>query len=224
MAFWLDSSRTGPGMGRFSFLGAPDGPLSHVQTYDVTRREVSVRTAAGTTRHQTTMFDFTQRTLARGVARPSLPFDFAGGYVGYVGYEVKADCGGDAAHRSPHPDATLVFTDRFIAFDHEERRVYLFALIDDTVLGAGVAEAEAWFDRVEVAVAAVPPPAEPALETTPPAEPDLGTTPPAAAPQPVADRASYRDDIAACLDELAAGESYEICLTSRVRSHPLRVA
>ena len=35
-------------------------------------------------------------------------------------------------HRSPLPDAALVFCDRLIAFDHDERRVHLLALADAT--------------------------------------------------------------------------------------------
>jgi phosphoesterase RecJ-like protein len=31
---WLDSSRVEPGLARFSFMGAPDGPLGQVVRYD----------------------------------------------------------------------------------------------------------------------------------------------------------------------------------------------
>ena len=39
------------------------------------------------------------------VTVPALPCDFALGWVGYLGYELKAQCGGDRAHRarSAHP-------------------------------------------------------------------------------------------------------------------------
>ena len=59
-----------------------------------------------------------------------LPFDFNCGFVGYFGYELKADCDGDAAHRSPAPDAAFIFADRVIAFDHLERRTYLLCLVE----------------------------------------------------------------------------------------------
>lgn len=42
----------------------------------------------------------------------ALPFDFWGGYVGYLGYELKAQCGGCAAHQSELPDAALFCIDR----------------------------------------------------------------------------------------------------------------
>lgn len=41
-----------------------------------------------------------------------LPFDFWGGYVGYLGYELKAECGGDNVHQSPSPDAAMFLADR----------------------------------------------------------------------------------------------------------------
>lgn len=41
-----------------------------------------------------------------------LPFDFTGGFVGYLGYEMKAECGAIGSQISPHPDAAMFFTDR----------------------------------------------------------------------------------------------------------------
>jgi para-aminobenzoate synthetase len=46
------------------------------------------------------------------------------------GYELKADCEGDAAHRSSLPDAAFVFADRLIAFDHVERATHVLCLAD----------------------------------------------------------------------------------------------
>jgi hypothetical protein len=42
-----------------------------------------------------------------------LPFDFTGGYIGYLGYELKAECGSPGRHTSPHPDAAMFFSDRY---------------------------------------------------------------------------------------------------------------
>ena len=41
-----------------------------------------------------------------------LPFDFWGGLVGYLGYELKAESGSDAAHSSTVPDAAFFVADR----------------------------------------------------------------------------------------------------------------
>ena len=45
-------------------------------------------------------------------ARRELPFDFWGGLVGYLGYELKAESGGSAAHASDLPDAAFFLADR----------------------------------------------------------------------------------------------------------------
>src|SRR5690606_8626281 len=60
-----------------------------------------------------------------------LPFDFHGGYAGYLGYELKAESDGELAHESPVPDAAFVFADRLIAFDHEQSIAYLVCLEDE---------------------------------------------------------------------------------------------
>ena len=50
-----------------------------------------------------------------------LPFDFWGGLVGYLGYELKAECGGRQAHASPTPDAMLFLADRCACIVHPAR-------------------------------------------------------------------------------------------------------
>ena len=90
-------------------------------------------------------FDYLDDQLrARAVPAPAgLPFDFNLGYVGYLGYELKAETGGTDVHASDTPDAALLFADRALVLDHETRTSYLLAL---SIAGdaAGTAEAEAW--------------------------------------------------------------------------------
>ena len=63
----------------------------------------------------------------------SLPFDFWGGFVGYLGYELRAECGasGASAASSPLPDAAFFFADRLLALDHETGDVFCSALCVD---------------------------------------------------------------------------------------------
>ena len=196
-AFWLDSSLVG-GTARFSFLGGLDGPHGEVLTYRVGDGAVRVRRADGTVGEEAgTVFDvLAARVAPVPAAHPGLPFDFAGGYVGYLGYELKADCGGAAAHRAATPDAVWLRCDRFVAVDHVADRTYLVAADGD----------EEWLEATERALAGLRPvPGVPAARGVDPAE---------AAER---SRAEYLADVKECLGELAAGESYEICLTNRVR-------
>ena len=203
-AVWLDSSRVEPGLARFSFMGAPDGPLGQVVRYDVATRTLDIERADGREARRERVLDYCERELARLHAdAPELPFDFTCGFAGYLGYELKGDCGGRLVHRSPLPDAALVFCDRLIAFDHDQRRVHLLALED----AGGAATAEAWLGATERALEGLAPPAP----LTPP--------PPGALAFAARERRdAYLANVAACKHEIAEGESYEICLTTELRS------
>jgi para-aminobenzoate synthetase len=203
-AVWLDSARAEPGLARFSFMGAPDGPLGQVVHYDVTTRALTVERAGAREELRESILDYCDRELARlRATAPELPFDFTCGFAGYLGYELKAECGGAPVHRSPLPDAALVLCDRLIAFDHDERRVHLLALADET----GVAAAEAWLAATERELEGLPAPA--AL-----AAPVRGALPFAAREG----RGAYLANIAACLHEIVEGETYEVCLTTELHS------
>ena len=131
-AFWLDSSCTDTADGRFSFMGDASGPLARMASADVWARTVEVVSARGTDLVSDTFLNWLDGDL-RGlrVDIPDLPFDFALGWVGYLGYELKAQCGGDQVHRSAEPDAVMIFADRAVVFDHQTDITYLMALTDD---------------------------------------------------------------------------------------------
>jgi para-aminobenzoate synthetase len=212
--FWLDSSLVRPGLSRFSFLGDSSGPLSETLTYRVGDGKVTVRDAAGTRAEPGNPFDVLDRRLRERRLAPdqaALPFGFTGGYVGYLGYEMKADCGADAAHKASTPDAVWLFTDRLVAIDHEAGRTYLLAIHDGT--DRVRADASRWLDETSRRLAhlmpAVAAPADPAAPA------DLGT-PLELADYLVRDPDGYQRDVAECQRELVRGESYEICLTTRL--------
>ena len=146
--FWLDSSSPANG-GRFSFMGDASGPLSATIAYDVDAHEVTVK-AEGRPRFETSRSSTTSNASCERL-RPlanDLPFDFDCGFAGYLGYELKADCGSPNTHSSPHPDAALIFADRLIAFDHDLGHTYLLGLCD---LGTEQA-AETWLSATEASL------------------------------------------------------------------------
>ncbi|MEU6553997.1 aminodeoxychorismate synthase component I [Streptomyces sp. NPDC046915] len=211
-SFWLDSSLVEPGLSRFSFFGDDSGPLAEFVRYDVAAGRCEIERAGRPPRKVTaTVFDYLRRQLTnRQVDATGLPFDFTGGYVGYFGYETKADCGSPNRHTAQTPDACWLFADRLIAVDHEEGFTYAVCLAEDTPQAAR--EAADWLESAVAQLTFVAPDADP--QPLPgPAAPDLG----AAEPWLVRDRETYLADIEACQDELRAGTSYEVCLTNAAR-------
>jgi para-aminobenzoate synthetase len=214
--FWLDSSAVIPGLSRFSFMGDGAGPLAEYVTYDVQEGIVDVRRGEERVRIRRPFFDYLEEELRlRAIPTPTgLPFEFNLGYVGCLGYELKAETGGHAAHRARTPDAALLFADRMLAIDHLEGVSYLLALSadgDDT-------GALAWLEDASRRLVELPD-----RDGGSPG-PDgcgnglVGMTHPAASEIVHArhDRDAYLDRIGACLEEIRDGESYEVCLTNDV--------
>jgi para-aminobenzoate synthetase len=206
-AFWLDSSKIDE-RARFSFMGAPGGPLSAVVTYDIAEGVVRVDRNGVVETSEESIFDYLSREMRRlRYASDDLPFDFNCGFVGYLGYELKADCEGDAAHASSMPDAAFVLADRLIAFDHVERATYVLCVSEPD----GTEEAGRWIRETSLRLRSLPPLDAPDWERSSAERGD----------PPVAFRLSrshgqYLADIASCKQKLIDGESYEICLTNKV--------
>jgi len=133
--------------------------------------------------------------LRRAVPAPSggASAGFALGYVGWLGYELRAETMGVAVgHPSRYPDAAWLRVDRALAFDHAARRVTLLALDD----------IEGWHTTVEAALAVEPPVVEP-VETQPVETVTWAYT-----------DAQYLDMIAACQAAITEGDAYQLCLTT----------
>jgi para-aminobenzoate synthetase len=203
-AFWLDSSKAGE-RARFSFIGAPDGPLGAVVTYDVADAGLRIERAGEVEFRKESIFDYLSREMRR-LHRVSdeLPFDFNCGFAGYFGYELKADCGGSETHRSTMPDAAFVFAGRLIAFDHLERRTYVICANEP----GGDQQAACWIAETCSRLASLTAPINSEREAVGPEEPiDFRLS---------RSHAQYLDDIATCRQRLSEGETYEICLTNKI--------
>ncbi|QDY80145.1 aminodeoxychorismate synthase component I [Streptomyces qinzhouensis] len=205
--FWLDSSRTDARLGQISILGNASGPLARTAAANVSEGTVTV-TANGRTRTvHSPFFDWLEHDLGTlDTEVPDLPFEFALGWVGFLGYELKAECGGEAAHGSPDPDAVLVFADRAVVLDHRTDTTYLLALTED----GDEAAAHAWLRTTAAELARLTAPA-PA-----PCPPPTGLTGPDLRPRH--DRDSYLKLIDVCHEEIRAGETYEVCLTNMIEA------
>lgn len=216
-SFWLDSSSVIDGLSRFSFMGDGTGPLAEYVTYRVAEGTVTVRRTSGEHENVTQpFFEYLDEQLQRRatVAPQCLPFDFNLGYVGYLGYELKAESGGRPAHRAEEPDAAFLFADRMLAFDHVRRSCHLLAL--STSAAASKDDAVAWIERTARRLTELPD--EPAAIAPIPRTAWVGMTDLDAhlTLRPRHDKDAYLKRIHECLQEIREGESYEICLTNTV--------
>jgi para-aminobenzoate synthetase len=227
-AFWLDSSRLGDGA-RFSFIGNASGPLGATISYEIAAGEVTVERGGSTEVLAEPILDYLDRELRRLRPPPTdLPFDFACGFAGYFGYELKTDCLGGPSHRSAEPDAAFILADRMIAFDHELGHTYLLCLVEPDAEGESeawreerLAQAEAWIEGTAERLAGLADPSQtrqPAAAQQPPATAGPPPDPPRLDLdfRPARSRERYLEDIAACEQHLAEGESYEVCLTNTI--------
>jgi para-aminobenzoate synthetase len=225
-SFWLDSADAPTWLAQCSYMGTSAGAGERHLSYDVDTAATTIRTTAGEQIRHGSIFELLDEETKAVRAEPPIGVDrgLMGGWVGYLGYELKADCGATNVHSSDLPDAALTFANRVVAVDHARNRTHVFALVHNEVDGPKSPDMEdfsahrheragqvAWLDEAtRLAAAAIcdPPPMRP---LDPPAEPGgqvsfrVGRG-----------RAQYLADIERSQAELAAGESYEVCLTDQI--------
>ncbi|MBL9043162.1 MAG: aminodeoxychorismate synthase component I [Myxococcales bacterium] len=190
--FWLDSQSVSQGMSQFSFMGcAAQGAL-------LTYGAADVASDAGGERYLAALERALEGTFVRCV--DELPFEFHGGYIGYMSYEMKAALGAATTHRNAIPDAVWMHVDRFLAFDHQSGDVWLVAVAEPeecaSVLG--------WMDATSEALKSLP--------HSDRAEDFLGLR--AISVSMDFGREDYLAAIEHCKEKIVDGESYEVCLTN----------
>ncbi|MDJ0363312.1 aminodeoxychorismate synthase component I [Rhodococcus sp. H29-C3] len=207
-SFWLDGSAAVEPNSQFTIMGDCSGPLAEYVTYRVAEGQVRVESSDGSVETiDSTFFAYLDRQLRDRATPPleHLPFAFGLGYVGYLGYELKADVGGQLVHTAPTPDASMVFADRAVVFDHVGRQCYVMALVRDRA----ETETATWFASVERALRS--------LEHEDKQVPDTQAliAPLVQNELPLRhNHAKYLDLIEQCLAEIRSGETYEVCLTN----------
>nr|AUL81564.1 aminodeoxychorismate synthase [Lysobacter antibioticus] len=200
-AFWLDSQVALDDSAGCSFMGAVDD--ADLLAYRIDEDDAALSRGQGLLADMERELE--EAVIEDGIAEDGkrLPFDFRGGFVGFLGYEMKALFDGDRGEGNPTPDALWMRVRRFLAFDHASARAWALALAFEDES----AEAEAWIDSVAAAAAQargdeapVPSQGLQALEV----DMDLG-------------RDDYLAAIGECQRAIVDGETYQVCLTNHFR-------
>lgn len=207
-AVWLDGDRPGDDRARYSILGG--GDALPTATADVQAGTVTVSGGGDERVIRSGFFAWLEAELAASPTEAGeLPF--ALGWVGALGYELRAECGSPHSRRAATPDAMLVRLDRALVVDHREGWIHVLAL-DDADWIEQTVERIAALDDIPVARHDQPD------RGASPARPDRGASPGLTARH---SRARYLELIAAAQEEIAAGETYEVCLTNQLHGTPV---
>ncbi|ACO62362.1 predicted protein [Micromonas commoda] len=235
--FWLDSATASVAgqcpRSRFSFMGGRGGGLWRRLVYALPRPERESARAKAAARRAAegaaaragdddaprdppivSLSDEKNDGSDAGV--DDLPFDFRCGFVGYLGYEMRAECDSPAPrHYSPVPDAALYFADRAVAVDHSNDDVYLLALEAE-------GDARSWMAETERTVLALG-----SFDATKANKGDKQTGSASHTNEAAyayeggftfrRDRDEYVGDVQACQRAIDRGETYEVCLTNELR-------
>lgn len=201
-SFWLDSSgRQGANPSRFSLIGAADGQLGHLLRYRRGEGLSIQRPSQAPQPIEGDLWDLLRRPRLAAPS-PDAPFAFRGGWVGYLGHEAREEPPPPAPSSGP-PDVAMAFCDRFLAVDHETGEAWIGALVE------AAADPEPALDALRDQLRDLPPAPSPLPPEPGPLEPEV-------------DQADYLGRIEAAQSAILDGESYEICLTHRLRGPPLR--
>ncbi|CAL1374303.1 unnamed protein product [Linum trigynum] len=226
--FWLDSSSVEKNRARFSFMGGVGGSLWKQMTFKLPDRSdkafkgggyLSIQDSQGSTKSiflENGFLDFLNQELQSydydEKDFEGLPFEFYGGYIGYIGYGLKVECSRlSNRHESATPDACFFFADNFVVIDHSTDDVYIMSVNE-----AGTSSSE-WLDDTQNKLLHLHPTA--AANGSNGKAPQSSTTFTAVEAGFCAEksRTQYIEDVKKCLDYIKDGESYELCFTSQLR-------
>ncbi|WP_264797256.1 aminodeoxychorismate synthase component I [Arthrobacter mangrovi] len=223
-AVWLDSSNaeTAPQpRNRFSILADDSGSLGMYVTHFSGMTTVS--SAQLQVRVRSPFFNWLAGAWDKVLepAPGAFPSQFALGWLGYLGYELKRETGGAVPLRAVSfaryraPDAALIFASRAVVIDHAERCSYIMSLVpggpglDTGSWQAGAAAALHRLSRIRRGNRRI-------ACSTDDAAP-VGRT---LQFRCLDDEQQYLGKILAAKSEITNGNSYEVCLTTQLVAEP----
>lgn len=211
-AVWLDSSNASAVAGRsqaaarsrFSILADDGGTFGQSVMHRSGATQVTAGSASVTTSGP--FFRWLDSVWGRRAVRAPRGYDgqFTLGWLGYLGYELKRETGGNDVP-SDTPDAALLFAGRAVVLDHREQTVWLLAL-DASDAGEWMREART---AVEAAAAGPVSSVAGSLSAEPAGGPEFVSRDSAT---------DYKRKIADSQHEISEGNSYEICLTTTLEA------
>ncbi|KAL2562510.1 hypothetical protein GLYMA_20G179400v4 [Glycine max] len=224
--FWLDSSSTEKGRARFSFMGGKGGSLWKHLMFRLSHQSdgsskgggyLSTEDSQGSAETiflEEGFLDFLNKELQSYHYGKNecegLPFDFHGGYVGYIGYDLKVECGVKSnRHKSKTPDACFFFADNLVAIDHKNDDVYILAIHEES------SSITQWLDDTEEKLLSLNGSVRVALEIQNSHPLTFYSCKAGLAAEK--SREQYIEDVKKCLNYIKDGESYELCLTTQIR-------
>lgn len=207
------SMRLAPGDGASVISSEEALPAEYPSFFDWLQSELDARSLSSAARDTLQC----RRIGENGTESCDFPFPFVGGFVGYLGYEMRRECGSDCNVSSRQPDASFIYTERFIAIDHCSRRVYAAAVCDEAA--GSEASSCAWVRQTLIdATAALNAPnvlstKNDVRSTKDETQADCGLHSDFTLRH---DFHGYTRNIRDCLKEIECGESYELCLTNEM--------
>jgi para-aminobenzoate synthetase component I len=213
-AWWLDSAQPGGALGRWSFAGAEPwaivrafGDVVEIETLRAVREDLPLGRSAlpgGALAPFRTL-------LAPQAVACGAPVPFAGGAVGWLGYELAHALEPRLAPPPDDPDAlpdvALLLVDRVVALEHATGRRFACALGFAQDAASARARAEAAADAWSADLAAPPPP--------PRAAGPRRAARVASAPRLSLDAPEHAKAVAEIQERIEAGDAYQANLTHR---------
>lgn len=201
--FWLN--REASIDSQFSYMGSAAGENAFMLSWRQHQRQLIVDSARGKTVSSQDILSYMDDHIAKIKLTGEAPFDFRGGFIGYIGYEVQT-AGERLYHPSEDDDAKMIFPDRFICFDHQKGHIYAV-----TLTPLHHQRDWAWLENVKRLIAI--PTGQEVIAAAKEKQ--------KAAARWLHSKEKYLQLIESCFAEIEAGESYEVCLTNRLYLPPL---
>uniref|UniRef100_A0A0A9A1V8 aminodeoxychorismate synthase n=1 Tax=Arundo donax TaxID=35708 RepID=A0A0A9A1V8_ARUDO len=232
--FWLDSSSVDQNRARFSFMGGKGGSLWKQLTFHLSGQRANcggtliVRDPYGSTVKnfiKDGFLEFLNKEIQsiqyNEKDYEGLPFDFHGGFVGYLGYGLKVECDASSNKaKSSTPDACFFFADNVVVVDHSNGDVYILLLHDELSSSNedGICRNSThtyWLVETEKRLLRLGAMASGLQINGKPLVRSSNVNKQSFVVEKSKDQ--YVRDVQSCLDYIRDGESYELCLTTQMK-------